>query len=371
MNSRQDSFKRTAAPADSISGLDKGDMSSANKVGLQCEQCELPIDSEKYMKCSSCYANYHFTPCCAVRQSSYAGMSADGKSSWKCHRCRERKNSNTSYQIVLSQEENSLKQKRNETYEGDEEEVLVDVGKRFKNSTSTNPPQTKNAEGGDPMQIMLQNISQMTIQLASIGTQLQNQQITLTLINENVTQLANQVSDLQNQNKEKDKKITEMDSKINKLEQKLIEKNLEIRNINNDNMSATEVVKKIATKVNANVCDNDIENAYRTKKNGKIFVEFRSLRTKRELMDQIKKHKRGGAEININDDDENSNNNNHIYINDQLTYQNRRLLWLAKTKAKEANWKFVWMRNGGVCARKNEKSSFININNESDIELIC
>lgn len=91
--------------------------------------------------------------------------------------------------------------------------------------------------------------------------------------------------------KKKTKKITEMDSKINKLEQKLIEKNLEIRNINNDNMSATEVVKKIATKVNVNVCDNDIENAYRTKRNGKIFVEFSSLLIKRELKDQIKNTK--------------------------------------------------------------------------------
>lgn len=53
-----------------------------------------------------------------------------------------------------------------------------------------------------------------------------------------------------------------------------------------------------------------------------------------------------------------------------MTANNRRLLWLGKTKAKEHNWKFVWVRNGYIYARKNEKTSPIIITNSADIESI-
>lgn len=76
------------------------------------------------------------------------------------------------------------------------------------------------------------------------------------------------------------------------------------------------------------------------------------------------------AENNSSNVENSSNNNKYIYINDQLTFTNRRLLWLAKTKANEAKWKFVWVRNGNIFARKNENSSFIIISNAADIESI-
>lgn len=41
---------------------------------------------------------------------------------------------------------------------------------------------------------------------------------------------------------------------------------------------------------------------------------------------------------------------------------------MSKTKATECEWKFVWVRNGCIYARKNENSCFIIINNEADLE---
>ena len=70
-------------------------------------------------------------------------------------------------------------------------------------------------------------------------------------------------------------------------------------------------------------------------------------------MSKIKRHR---IDANIINQDNPDTNNKFIYINDQLTAYNRRLLWTAKTKAKECNWKFTWVRNGSICARKNENS---------------
>lgn len=220
--------------------------------------------------------------------------------------------------------------------------------------------------------MLAQSMAQVTSQLSSISAQLQNQQSTLTQINENVSNLSQQVTDLQKQNKEKDLKMSEMEIKINKLEQKIIGKNLEINNVTNDELSATEVIKKIATSVNVELSESDIDNAYKIKRNNKVVIELCSLRKKKEVMSSLKRHRIDAKVINNenNNNAADSNNKQYIYINDQLTPSNRRLLWLAKTKAKEAKWKFVWVSNGAIRARKIEEGEVININTENDLELI-
>ena len=80
-------------------------------------------------------------------------------------------------------------------------------------------------------------------------------------------------------------------------------------------------------------------------------------------MSKLNRHRIDGSEINKND-----TNNNYIYINDRLTNSSKRLLWLAKNKAKQNNWKFVWVRHGVILARKEENQTIIRIECESDIE---
>lgn len=323
------------------------------------------------MKCSVCNDCFHFSPCCAVQQSAYTGMSEEKKTTWKCHRCRERKNSGCF--IVVS---DTMNQKQKRTEEEDEDETVVDNNKRFKDymskSNSKQPsgqqPQNNAIDLGESMKIMMQNMSHITTQLSSISNQLQNQQTTLTQINDKVSHLSTQVIELQKQNQEKDQQINEMQTKINNLEQKAIEKNIEINNINNENLTASEVVEKIATNLCVELRETDIENVYHTKGKNKVVVELSSLRKKKEIMSKLERHRMEATGINK---DDSSEKHKYIYINDQLTMQKRRLLWLAKTKAKEASWKFVWVRNGEIYARKMEKTNFININNECDIELIC
>lgn len=59
-----------------------------------------------------------------------------------------------------------------------------------------------------------------------------------------------------------------------------------------------------------------------------------------------------------------------LYVNDELTQHNKRLLWMTKTKAKESGWKFIWVKSGNIYARRNENSRFVIINNTSDLEII-
>ena len=83
-------------------------------------------------------------------------------------------------------------------------------------------------------------------------------------------------------------------------------------------------------------------------------------------MGKIKRHRIESSVVTGDNNDK-----NHMFINEQLTAHKRHLLWLAKTKAKESNWSFVWVKNGNIFAKRNEISNPIIINNTSDIELIA
>ncbi|XP_075167642.1 uncharacterized protein LOC142239750 [Haematobia irritans] len=154
-----------------------------------------------------------------------------------------------------------------------------------------------------------------------------------------------------------------MDGRINKLEQQIIERNMEINDVQNKEIGAVELVKAIATRLEVQLVESAlIPTIYKIK----VVIEFASITKKSEIIGKVKRHR-----IEEPSPCEGHKNENYIYINDQLTATNRRLLWLAKTKAKESGWKYIWVKNGMIFARKSEHTNAILINNNSDIDLIC
>lgn len=59
-----------------------------------------------------------------------------------------------------------------------------------------------------------------------------------------------------------------------------------------------------------------------------------------------------------------------VRLFDNLTTFNNKLLWLAKTKAKEINYDFVWSKEGKIHARKQPGGRAIRIACEEDIDKI-
>ncbi|KAH9379472.1 hypothetical protein HPB48_012270 [Haemaphysalis longicornis] len=56
-----------------------------------------------------------------------------------------------------------------------------------------------------------------------------------------------------------------------------------------------------------------------------------------------------------------------IFINEHLCPDRKRLLVQAIAMKREAGWKFVWVRNGNIYARKSEKSNALKIGSASDL----
>jgi len=59
-----------------------------------------------------------------------------------------------------------------------------------------------------------------------------------------------------------------------------------------------------------------------------------------------------------------------FFLNENLTLKNRQLLFHAKKKRKNNQWKYLWTSNGRNFARKIDTSFAIQIKNQCDIQKI-
>lgn len=359
-----------------------------------CNTCSkaLPISGD-YVKCLNCNKKYHYSPCTTLSESSYSVMSAEKKTTWKCQNCRGEKSKSPSNLYTSITYENNTQPEETQIHSGKQ---IRDIDNSPSKAEETN---TKRFKDYMSINAMESNVTELRSDLASMKTSVSNdmseiktsiqqlcnniattnnalrEEMSMSFLNltQAMTNLTTQVNDLKEQNKSKDRRIEIMENKINVLEQQLIKKNIEIKNVPNKELSAMEVIKTIAESVNVEIHDNDISNAYTLNKSEKRIIEFCSLNKKKELMMNIRGHRVKGEIFNTNissNVNENTTNNN-VFINDQLTPNNHKLLWLTKNKSREANWKFVWTRNGNIYAKKDESNKPLIISNLDDIEKIA
>lgn len=328
-----------------------------------CNQCQKEIEATKYVKCYNCKSNYHFSTCCPLSESTYSTMTGERRVNWRCQICKPRNKSPNTQAVVV--DENNLQKQQRE----DDNDDGSDRAKKFKESLSPASLNAKLTSLENGMEVMKTQMDYL-VNNANATQQLRDEiHQALAAMTNTISSLSAQVCELNEKDKKKEKQISKMDIRINNIEQQMLVKNIEIKNVKNNEISAFEVVKKIAAVKNVEIKEEDISNAYRIKnRENKIIIEFSSLNKKLELLSKIERH-RIEAHL-INTDGENNSSNKYIYINDQLSYSNRQLLWIAKTKAKEFRWKFVWIRNGKIFVRKSENSPSILINNAADIEYI-
>jgi hypothetical protein len=165
--------------------------------------------------------------------------------------------------------------------------------------------------------------------------------------------------------KERDKKIDELNDRLNDLEQKQLDTYIEITGVPvkpNENMST--IVHQIAQ-----VCDvqeSNIVEAYRDASRRPntippIVVQFSTVVAKNEWI-----RRKEGRKLTVDDIFENGVDS-AVYINEQLTPYNKRLLWQAKQRGKEKHYKFIWTRNGKIFARSREEMGVVRLRNELEI----
>ncbi|XP_031331897.1 uncharacterized protein LOC116162422 [Photinus pyralis] len=150
-------------------------------------------------------------------------------------------------------------------------------------------------------------------------------------------------------------KLNEIDAFNNNLEQKLLSNVIEIAGVPfQRNENVIELAKNVFKKIGHEVDSILIDDVYRTRGNpmtktpGVIVVSLLRRIDKNIIMEKYKKERRQISNRDLGFlDGEGSN----IYVNNRLTYNNKKLLRDAKLVQREKNLKYVWFnKNYQLCS---------------------
>ncbi|KAL4121163.1 hypothetical protein QTP88_013728 [Uroleucon formosanum] len=139
-------------------------------------------------------------------------------------------------------------------------------------------------------------------------------------------------------NNKLNKEVITLKEKLNSLEQATLIYNLEISNFpKTQNENINGIVKSVSNCLNCSLNNNDIIDYFRLKSNdnkvGNIVVRLNSNSTKSEIMKNIKLRWKNRNPLTTKQVYSNFNDM-PIFINNQLTQCNKKLLWLAKEVSK-------------------------------------
>ncbi|XP_045772707.1 uncharacterized protein LOC123872468 [Maniola jurtina] len=175
------------------------------------------------------------------------------------------------------------------------------------------------------------------------------------------------IKSLEQKNVYLDKCNKALEERVLDLEQSMKVNNVEIVGLEKqDNENTTQVVRKIAQTLKLD--PDDITETLRVgrendKKPQPVIVTLKTRRA-RDLWIKSRKN------LLTNKDVYNNNSALPIYINEDLPRATRQLFWNAKNQLK-GMYKYIWVQNSNILARKDNEKRIYRIRNDKDIEKLA
>lgn len=165
--------------------------------------------------------------------------------------------------------------------------------------------------------------------------------------------------------------VSQLHTKVDLLEQQTRANNLEIQGVPfKENENLLNILYKIGEHVKCPIAEVDIDTVYRVTPHPSSAQQMKPI-----IVKLLTKHKRDSilAATKILRRESNTpgiaidNISKKLFINEHLTSKIKLLLKHTKEAAKSKNFKFVWVRNGNILVRKDDRSKVISIGKEGDI----
>lgn len=310
---------------------------------MQCVQCEEDVDDKiEIITCKGCKKPAHID--CAKKPSRAGRPAKFNKLTWFCKIC---------FKDNKTQGEQS-----SDASDNGEDENVKNILLRFEKKIDDLVDKTKEISDIKKSCEFLSN---------SYDVFLKKQEEQDAKINS----LTHQVEFLTKDSKQKDGIINELQSRVNEVEQGRLALNVEISGVEQkpcENMM--EIVKNIAGKLGIEETLNSVAEVYRanTVRRGmqgmppSLIVRFTSLRPR---VCWIQKDNNKILTVN---DALKDGSTSKVYMNEQLTPYNKKLLWMTKQRARVKGYEFAWTKNGKIFARKDQLTGIVRIVCESDVE---
>lgn len=175
------------------------------------------------------------------------------------------------------------------------------------------------------------------------------------------------------------KRIQFLEGKIDSLERNLRSSSLEIRNVpaqsHESKSSLMTLIQEAGKTLNVMIQPQDIRDVYRVNtktENKPIIADFISVIKRDSLITSIKKYNRDNANSKFSTSNlQIEGPSKPVYITELLTFQAKKLYFMARDFAKQNDYRFCWATHGKIYLRKAEGQPLIRIETESDLNKIA
>lgn len=341
-----------------------------------CGVCKNKVDrsDDKKMECCMCFNLFHSL--CIKMKTEDVEYYKKEKINWKCKSCLKSRNSISS--ISSSPPIIPLSPSQNNNSKIILSNPLI-IQSPLKNQNKFSPSQNcitvcekikSNSENNDKLETISNNIILLAKSIDDINNMLLNK------INGIEHSFLLTVRDLKIENNSLKSEVHALSTRLDNFEQSNLNCNVDIIGIpfsDNTNSVRDTVLGLFSDNLNTEIKNDNIISCYQKiiKNEAKnsttniVCVKLDSVESKNNIIKAKKKLINKSIVLKNN---KNEDVNCTIYINHSLTKNKREILKKATKVKKDHNVNFLWVQNGKILMRKDEKSAIINITSIEDLE---
>lgn len=306
----------------------------------KCNRCLESIPSEDDMvKCNICNSKLHFV-CAGVREAKWRIKSADDKSLWKCDACKKELLSPTTQSQKVEIDMNTIATIIKKIVH-DENDAIIKKMETFQKS----------------IEFYSEQLDEYTVKINNV---LEENKI----IKKNYEELKDKYNLME-------KKVEDVALALEEANQYSRNKNVIIDGIpETQGENLLNIILILGQKVNMKIDPTDVQTLHRLPRKQKpntkatpILVQFNNRMVRDGFLNNMKSKEITLEILNL------GNNNSKIYFNEHLTPYYSKLHYEAKNKKINGQnvFKYVWIKNGKVLARKSDNAQVQRINTLKDI----
>ncbi|CAN7999519.1 unnamed protein product [Ixodes pacificus] len=334
----------------------------------ECIACsKLLPDDGRFLTCVECSFPYHMgTPCSGVAESTFQVMGTKKKEKWRCRSCRAKDGRESSAPDKVSSQLDIANLSAQFAEVNEKLDQLLSLKDKV-DSLLGLPAQVNDLLTlKTTFEEMKATVNELKTSVEFNSGQYDQLLVEMTTSKKEINDLKAEMTQLKNVVSENAACISHLQVELNDAEQYNRLPNLEIHGMP---VSTNEDLKKsvfdLADKLSIpSFQPSDVVAVHRlpSKKDKipPILVRFSSSAA-REIWMKARSGLRELAQARTLP---------QLYFNENLTQINRNLFWKARTRGKEKRFKYVWVRNGKIFAKRQDEATPVRISCEHDLELI-
>ncbi|XP_037299142.1 uncharacterized protein LOC119190732 [Manduca sexta] len=365
-----------------------------------CAGCHMKIPNRKFIACYHCKSTYDLQ-CGNITDKKFNLMTAETRATWKCHNCR---NNQSKIMDIPTPVRNGQTAITSTHYSSNSLYNTSDIKNTSKTKNST-PQEHHNSPPGsiyvtedamrdlfdhfktDICKIIKQTVTEVVVsKFIDISQQINEFKESLSFFNDkfesvmtNLRESTATIDRLQSDNAELKSTVKDLSVRLNLAEQHLRDSNVELHGIpEHRGENLVNCLTQLCTTVGAAVTENDFTQVTRVAKLDKdstrprtVIAKLRTPRQRDILLAAVYNFNKKNPESKLNSQNLGIGGKIFpVFVAEHLTPSNKSLHAEARKKAKESNYKYVWVRNGRIYVRKDDTCQALLIRSTESIKLI-